>query len=145
MLPRRVASVRGRLSDWLGTSVRLSALLATLIGALDATAATSLQYPTGTQVEASSSIHIAVEGMIDPKLYEVVLVIGDIITAHCPHTAARSEFIRACLAADWHEAASMIEGMLAEPWHLKGRQEARLREFYDQLTLLRSDPERESP
>ena len=76
--------------------------------------------------------------MLDPELYETVLVIGDIIAAHCPNSVARSEFIRACLSADWHEAASMIEGMLAEPWHLKGRQEARLREFYDLLTKLHS-------
>ena len=76
--------------------------------------------------------------MLDPEHYETVLVIGDIIAAHCPNTAARSEFIRACLSADWYEAASMIEGMLAEPQYLKGRQEARLREFYDLLTKLHS-------
>jgi hypothetical protein len=79
--------------------------------------------------------------MIDPKLYATVLVMADIITAHCPHTAARSEFMRACLSADWHEATSMIEGMLAEPWHLKGRQEVRLREFHNQLTELLSEPD----
>jgi len=78
--------------------------------------------------------------MLDPELYESVLVIGDIIAAHCPNTVARSEFIRACLSADWYEAASMIEGMLAEPGHLKGRQEARLREFYDLLTERLLDP-----
>ena len=77
--------------------------------------------------------------MLDPEHYETVLVIGDIIAAHCPNTAARREFIRACLSADWDEAASMIEGMLAEPWHLKGRQEARLREFYDLLSKLLSE------
>ena len=33
----------------------------------------------------------------------------------------------------------MIEGMLAEPWHLKGRQEVRLREFHNQLTELLSE------
>jgi|SoiMethySBSTD1v2_1073268.scaffolds.fasta_scaffold145157_1 hypothetical protein len=79
--------------------------------------------------------------MLAPEVFETVLVIGDIIAAHCPNTAARSEFIRACLSADWHEAASMIDGMLAEPWHLKGRQEARLREFHNQLAELLSDPD----
>jgi hypothetical protein len=29
----------------------------------------------------------------------------------------------------------MLEGMLAEPWHLKGYQEARLQEFLDLLQL----------
>jgi hypothetical protein len=29
----------------------------------------------------------------------------------------------------------MIEGMLAEPWHLRGHQEARLREFLRLLQL----------
>ena len=41
----------------------------------------------------------------------------------------REEFVRACVRGHWDEAAEMIEGMLAEPWHLKGYQEARLREF----------------
>jgi hypothetical protein len=79
--------------------------------------------------------------MLDPDFYETVLVIGDIIAAHCPNTVARSEFIRACLSADWHEAASMIDGMLVEPWRLKGRQETRLREFLNQLIELLSDPD----
>jgi hypothetical protein len=30
---------------------------------------------------------------------------------------------------DWYEARSMVEGMLAEPWHLRGYQETRLRDF----------------
>jgi hypothetical protein len=29
----------------------------------------------------------------------------------------------------------MIEGMLAEPWHLKGHQESRLREFLELVQL----------
>ena len=29
----------------------------------------------------------------------------------------------------WDEATAMVEGMLAEPWQLKGHQESRLREF----------------
>jgi hypothetical protein len=29
----------------------------------------------------------------------------------------------------WNEAKNLIEGMLAEPWHLRGYQETRLRKF----------------
>lgn len=66
-------------------------------------------------------------------VYDLVYVMADIIAAHCPGTSARDEFVRACLHGDWDEARSMIEGMLAEPWLLRGRQEARLREFLEQL------------
>ena len=31
----------------------------------------------------------------------------------------------------WDEATEMVQGMLAEPWHLKGNQEARLQEFLE--------------
>jgi hypothetical protein len=39
--------------------------------------------------------------------------------------------MRACVGGHWYEAKSMIEGMLAEPLHLRGYQELRLREFLD--------------
>jgi hypothetical protein len=65
-------------------------------------------------------------------VYELVPVIGDVISAHCS-TSARQQFVRACLQGDWHEAKSMVEGMLAEPWHLRGHQETRLREFLELL------------
>ena len=35
------------------------------------------------------------------------------------------------MSTDWDEAKSMIEGMLAEPWHLRGHQERRLRDFLE--------------
>jgi hypothetical protein len=35
----------------------------------------------------------------------------------------------------WDEAQEMVEGMLAEPWHLTGYQERRLREFLALLQL----------
>jgi hypothetical protein len=63
------------------------------------------------------------------EVYELVPVIADVISAHCAGTTAREHFLRACLGGRWHEARSMIEGMLAEPWHLGGYQEFRLREF----------------
>ena len=37
--------------------------------------------------------------------------------------------MRECFRGHWDEATAMVEGMLAEPWHLKGHQEIRLREF----------------
>ena len=64
-------------------------------------------------------------------VYDLGPVIADIILAHCPGTSARERFLRACLTGDWDEAKSMVEGMLAEPWHLKGYQETRLREFLE--------------
>ena len=66
-------------------------------------------------------------------IYELAPVIADVISAHCRGSGARHEFIRACLRADWSEAKDMIEGMLAEPWVLRGHQETRLREFLDLL------------
>jgi hypothetical protein len=68
-------------------------------------------------------------------IYELVPVIGDVIDAHCPGTTARSDFMRACLRAHWDEAKGMIEGMLAEPWMLRGYQESRLREFLELLPM----------
>jgi hypothetical protein len=47
-------------------------------------------------------------------------VIGTIISAHCPGTGAKEEFLRACVHGHWDEATAMVEGMLAEPWHLQG-------------------------
>ena len=66
-------------------------------------------------------------------IYELVPVIGDVIDAHCPGTSARADFMRACLHGHWEEARSMIKGMLAEPWVLRGCQEIRLRELLELL------------
>jgi hypothetical protein len=66
-------------------------------------------------------------------IYELVPVIGDVIDGHCPGTSARADFMRACLYGHWDEARSMAEGMLAEPWVLRGYQENRLREFLELL------------
>jgi hypothetical protein len=67
--------------------------------------------------------------------YDMAPVIADVISAHCSGTSARQIFIRACFLGDWAEAKSMVEGMLAEPWVLRGNQEARLREFLDLLPV----------
>ena len=63
--------------------------------------------------------------------YDLAPVIADVISAHCPGTSARRIFIGACFLGDWEE----VEGMLAEPWLLRGYQEARLREFLELLPL----------
>jgi hypothetical protein len=76
---------------------------------------------------------IRIAGVKMRALFELAPVIADIISAHCPGTSARSEFVAACIREDWYEATSMIEGMLAEPWVLRGYQETRLREFLDLL------------
>ena len=76
-------------------------------------------------------------GWIVLVVYELAPVIATIIAAHCPGTRAREYFVRACVHGDWSEAACMIEGMLAEPWHLRGHQETRLREFLQLLDLNR--------
>jgi hypothetical protein len=60
---------------------------------------------------------------------ELAPVIGTIISAHCPGTRVSEEFMRACVHGHWDEATALVEGMLAEPWHLKGYQETRLHEF----------------
>jgi hypothetical protein len=62
-------------------------------------------------------------------VFDLAPVIADIIGSHCPGTRARQEFVHACMREDWYEARSMVEGMLAEPWHLRGYQETRLRDF----------------
>jgi hypothetical protein len=51
---------------------------------------------------------------------------------------AGEEFVRACVHGHWGDAEEMIEGMLAEPWHLKGYQEARLRDFQRLLQIDRN-------
>jgi len=68
-------------------------------------------------------------------LYELAPVIADVISAHCRGTGARKAFVRACVHGDWDDARIMVEGMLAEPWHLQGYQESRLREFLALLHL----------
>ena len=65
-------------------------------------------------------------------VYELAPVIAQVIAAHCPGTT-RAAFVRACLHRQWGEARSMVEGMLAEPWVLRGYQENRLREFLELL------------
>jgi hypothetical protein len=74
-----------------------------------------------------------------PPIYELALVVADIISAHCPGTSARARFLNACISTEWDEAASMIEGMLAEPWHLRGHQEGRLRDFLKLLSRARAE------
>lgn len=66
-------------------------------------------------------------------IYELVPVVGDVIDAHCPGTRARADFLRACVHGHWDEARNMVEGMLAEPWILRGYQESRLRGFLELL------------
>jgi hypothetical protein len=66
-------------------------------------------------------------------IHELVPLIADVIQAHCPGSAARSDFMRACLHGHWEEVRHMVEGMLAEPWVLQGYQENRLREFHELL------------
>jgi hypothetical protein len=65
------------------------------------------------------------------RLYQLAPVIADVISAHCPGTTARERFVRACLGGHWDEVEGMVEGMLSEPWHLRGYQEIRLRQFLD--------------
>jgi len=69
-------------------------------------------------------------------VYDLAPVIADVISAHCRGTSARRIFIRACFLGDWEEAKSMVEGMLAEPWVLRGYQEARLCEFLGLLPVM---------
>jgi len=68
-------------------------------------------------------------------VYELAPVIAEIISAHCPGTRAREEFVHACIHGEWNDATAMVEGMLAEPWHLRGYQESRLREFLELLQV----------
>ena len=62
-------------------------------------------------------------------VYVLAPVVAEIISAHCAGSHAREDFMHACLSEHWDEAADYVEGMLAEPWHLRGYQENRLREF----------------
>ena len=64
-------------------------------------------------------------------IYEFTPVIAAIISGHCPGTQAREQFVSACVRGDWVE----VEGMLAEPWHLIGYQEDRLRKFLELLQV----------
>jgi hypothetical protein len=68
-------------------------------------------------------------------IYEVAPLIADIISAHCPGTHAREDFVHACVRGDWYQAREMVEGMLAEPQWLRGYQETRLREFLELVQL----------
>jgi hypothetical protein len=72
-------------------------------------------------------------------IYELAPVIADVISAHCQGTRARADFVRACLLGDWDDAKVMVEGMLAEPWHLQGYQENRLREFLELVHVKQGD------
>jgi len=74
-------------------------------------------------------------------LDEMVPVIAEIISAHCAGTSARSEFVQGCLRTEWSEVQAMIQGMLAEPWHLIGHQESRLREFLELLQAVQGGTE----
>ena len=67
-------------------------------------------------------------------VFELAPVIADVIGAHCPGSS-RADFMQACLHGQWTEARSMVEGMLAEPWFLRGYQENRLREFLELLPV----------
>jgi hypothetical protein len=73
-------------------------------------------------------------------LDQMVLVIAEIIAAHCAGTRAREEFVQACVRAQWAEAQAMVEGMLAGPWYLVGYQERRLREFLELLRAAQDEP-----
>ena len=73
-------------------------------------------------------------------LYEFAPVIADVISAHCQGTYAREDFMQACVGGHWDDAKVMVEGMLAEPWHLRGNQEARLREFLELLQFRQGIP-----
>ena len=45
--------------------------------------------------------YIAPRGWIVQVVYELAPVIATIISAHCPGTRAREDFVRACVYADW--------------------------------------------
>jgi hypothetical protein len=83
----------------------------------------------------SSGPALPIDEVAMQSVYDLAPVIAEIISGHCAGTRAREDFVHACLHGDWHEAKVMVEGMLAEPWHLIGHQEQRLREFLDLLQL----------
>jgi len=66
-------------------------------------------------------------------VYDLAPVIADIIASHHPGSSERKRFLRACLAGEWNDAQSIVDGMLADPMRLRGFQENRLREFRDLL------------
>jgi len=68
-------------------------------------------------------------------IYALTPVVAEIISSHCPRSRARDDFVKACLFGEWGEVKAMVEGMLAEPWHLIGYQENRLRQFLALLQL----------
>jgi len=72
-------------------------------------------------------------------IYELAPVIADVIAAH-NGPIARGHFIRICVHGHFHEAKSIIEDMLADPEHLRGHQEARLREFLELMPTKQSLP-----
>ena len=78
-------------------------------------------------------------------IYALVPVIADVIDAHCRGSKARETFVSACINGHWDEAGAMIEGMLAEPWHLRGYQEHRLRDFQELLRLRQASVTTEQP
>ena len=84
-------------------------------------------------VDSRTPIHNGRARLRVQAIYEIAPVIADVIGAHCPNTAARDRFLAACLRGHWDEVRSMVEGMLAEPWVLRGHQEDRLRDFLDLL------------
>jgi hypothetical protein len=69
-------------------------------------------------------------------IYELAPVIANVIAAQNGPTA-RGHFLRVCVHGHFHEARSIIEGVLAEPEHLRGHQETRLREFLELMPLER--------
>jgi hypothetical protein len=84
------------------------------------------RFPADQKLSARSHVQV---------LYELAPVIADVISSHCHGTCAREDFVRACVSGEWEDAKVMVEGMLAEPWHLTGYQEKRLHEFLALLQL----------
>ena len=78
-------------------------------------------------------------------IYALVPVIADVIDAHCRGSKARETFVSACINGHWDEAGAMIEGMLAEHWHLRGHREDRLRNFRELLRLRQGSVTTEQP
>src|SRR5262249_7242019 len=84
--------------------------------------------PAGTVASAQwllncSKDPIRLTRLIVPTIFDLAPVIADVVAAHCGRTA-RERFLQACVFGHFNEAKSMIEGVLAEPWHLRGHQEA---------------------
>lgn len=79
--------------------------------------------------------------MMLQAVHDLAPVIADVIYSHCPGTSARERFVRACFRGHWEEAKSMVEGIMAEPWHLRGHQERQLREFLNLMLVRREWPD----